>query len=137
MQKNIELYIRTPFRTRVRQIASYNTDDQVLTIKDDKDLNGSTVDVALALAIQKDKESISRDIERHKAADSEKYAAYDPSDIVLEYVQLEGDIVTCVYSVNAGDYRRLCIGIPCRVMKQTNTHNYFIYPISYVGEVCW
>lgn len=138
MQKNIELYIQTPFRSYIRTTASFDTESNVLTVNDDKDLNGRTVDVDLSVAINTDIISIKCDVYEHKEEDKEKYAAYDVSDITLENVKINGQYLVCTYSINAGDYRRLCVGKLASIFAVMGERNrYMAASQPYNGEVCW
>lgn len=138
MQKNIELYIQTPFRSYIRTTASFDTESKILTVNDDKDLNGRTVDVDLSVAISVDINSIKCDVYEHKVEDKEKYAAYDVSDITLENVKINGQYLVCTYSINAGDYRRLCVGKLAAIFAVVDKRNLYVAsPQPYNGEVCW
>lgn len=139
INKQIPVLVETPFNSFVSTNAGYNPNNRTLLIKDGGDLNERNVTVNLSLAMDEDLVAIRRDILDKKRTGDEKYADYDPSDIVLENVKIKGRFVQCTYTVNAGVYRRLCVGLLSEVSKDARAghDHYFAYVPAYSGKVCW
>lgn len=131
MEKEIDIFIKTPFKSYVKASAIFDTEKKSIRIKDDKDANDKYVTLDLRLTIEEDVKSITKDIEEHKAIDPEKYSGYDPKDIELDNIKVENNYILCTYTVNAGDYRRLCVG------NLSEIYLGFAYPPAYCGKVCW
>lgn len=138
--QQIPVLVETPFNSFIATTAEYNPDKRTLLIKDDNDLNGRVTTVDLSLTMDEDLVSIRRDILDKQRTGGEQYSAYDPSDIVLDNVKVKGRFVQCTYTVNAGTYRRLCVGLLSEVSKDSRGgcfNHYFTYVPAYSGKVCW
>ena len=136
MERNIDLLIHTPFNTFIKKSVVFNDKNRSVYIPDDNDLNGKVVVLELGTSIREDIESITKDVEEHKDKDPEKYGLYDTNDIMLESIKIYGDKAVCNYTINAGDYRRICVGVMSSIYRH-NEKCWFTFPPMYSGEVCW
>lgn len=136
MERNIELLIKTPFDSFIKKSVVFNDENKNVYIPDDNDLNGKVIVLDVSTTIREDIESITEDVNKRKLDDPERYGDYDTHDIVLEKIKIMGDTAVCNYTINAGDYRRICVGITSNVYKDNNKH-YFTFPPMYNGKVCW
>ena len=138
MEDRITIYIKTPFNTFVKTYGMFNTNDKYLTIMCDKDPKDNEVYIDLSVVIDEDVKSIIKDVNEHKETNYEKYHDYDANDIKLDEIRLENGYITCHYTINAGTYRRFCVGFLSKVMPKNGIrHTYLAYPPTYRGGVCW
>lgn len=136
MKSRIAIYIKTPFNTFVESNGLFNENEKTLTISDAKSDYETIID--LEIIMKTDIESIKRDVQIHKGENPNKYKDYNENDIELESLKIDGDYITCNYTINTGTYRRLCVGFPAKTMSKTNEkRTYLIYPPTYKGGVCW
>ena len=138
MKTSIVIYIKTPFNTFVKSSGVFYTDDKHHTIMDDKNPTDNETYIDLSVVIDEDIKSIIKDVNEHIKSDYEKYHNYNVNDIKLDNIKIEGEHITCNYTIDAGTYRRICVGFPSKVMPKNGIrHTYLAYPPTYKGGVCW
>ena len=138
MKTSIDIYIKTPFNTFVKSNGLFDETEKTLSIIDSKDLNGNETVIDMSVIMETDINSIITDVQIHKGALPNKYKDYNENDIRLESLVIDGDNITCNYTINAGSYRRCCVGFVAKAMSKVGERRtYFVYPPTYRGGVCW
>lgn len=135
--KTIEIYTKTPFGVYAKSYCSYDEETKQITMTERGETSSDKTIIDLSLTIINDIKSIQEDVNVHKSSDYEKYKDYDINDIILENIKIQGEKVICNYTINAGSYRRICVGMPSDVIKNTFSKVYVVCPPSYCGKVCW
>lgn len=137
MITTIEIYTKTPFGIYVKSCCLYDENTKRITMTDKGEISSDKTIIDLRLAIENDIKSITEDVNAHKLSDRERYKDYDIDDIVLESIKIQGEKIVCCYTINAGDYRRSCVGVVSDVVKNKYTNEYIVCPPVYSGKVCW